>query len=136
MGTRQCISKYEYACYCSNLAVNGLELHELYKQPSTSETWIEQVKNQLLAGATLTEDFHANDILWQLNVLAYNLSANWRMRYKLKKLWQQGHAMFRDRFINLPAKLVQGSRQIARKIYQNYHYKNRWIELVRVLKLS
>ena len=26
--------------------------------------WIEQVKGQAMAGATLTDDFWANDILW------------------------------------------------------------------------
>ncbi|MDZ7400387.1 MAG: IS1380 family transposase [candidate division KSB1 bacterium] len=134
MGIRQWIPKYEYACHCSNLTVDVLELHELYKHRSTSETWIEQVKNQLLAGGTLTDDFHANDILWQLNVLAYNLSV--MMRYKVKQLWRQEHATFRDWFINLPAKLVHGGRQISLKIYQNYYYKNRWIELDRMLQLS
>jgi len=39
-------------------------LHELYKQRSTSETWIEQVKGHTMAGNTLTDDYWANDILW------------------------------------------------------------------------
>jgi hypothetical protein len=134
MGSKQWVPKYEYACYCSNLAVDVLELHELYKQRSTSETWIEQVKNQLLAGATLTDDFHANDILWQLNVLAYNLSV--MMRYKVKKLWRQEHATFRDWFINLPAKLVHGSRQVTLKIYENYYHKDSWTEFDRLLQFS
>jgi len=134
MGSKQWVPKYEYACYCSNLTVDVLELHELYKQRSTSETWIEQVKNQLLAGATLTDDFHANDILWQLNVLAYNLSV--MMRYKVKKFWRQEHATFRDWFINLPAKLVHGSRQVTMKIYENYYYKDSWIEFDRLLQFS
>jgi hypothetical protein len=134
MGSRQWVPKYEYACYCSNLAVDVLELHELYKQRSTSETWIEQVKNQLLAGATLTDDFHANDILWQLHVLAYNLSL--MMRYKVKKLWRQEHATFRDWFINLPAKLVHGSRQVTLKIYEHYYHKDSWIEFDRLLQFS
>jgi len=134
MGTTQWVPKYEYACYCSNLAVEVLELHELYKQRATSETWIDQVKNQLLAGATLTDGFHANDILWQLNVLAYNLSV--MMRYKVKRLWRQEHATFRDWFINLPAKLVHGSRQVTLKIYEHYYLKDKWIEFDRVLQFS
>jgi hypothetical protein len=134
MGCRHWVPKYEYACYCSNLAVDVLQLHELYKQRSTSETWIEQVKNQLLAGATLTDDFHANDILWQLHVLAYNLSV--MMRYQVKQLWRQEHATFRDWFINLPAKLVHGSRQITMKIYANYYYKDKWIAFDRVVQVS
>ncbi len=134
MGKKQVVPKYEYACYCSNLDGDALFLHELYNQRSTSETWIEQVKSQLLAGATITDNFDANDILWQLSILAYNLSV--MMRYKIKNYWRQEHATFRDWFINIPAKLVQTSRQITMKIYNNYYYKNRWIEFERLLLLS
>lgn len=134
MGEKQFVPQYEYACYCSNLALDGFGLHERYKERSTSENWIEQVKNQLLAGATLTDNFHANDILWQLSVLAYNLSV--MMRYKVKKFWRQEHATFRDWFINLPAKLVKGSRYLNMKIYENYYFKDRWTEFEQLLSTS
>lgn len=123
--------EYEYACYCSNLELDALGLHEKYKERSTSETWIEQVKSHLLAGKTLTDNFHANDIIWQLNVLAYNLSVI--MRYPNKKYWRQEHKTFRDWFINLPAKLLGGGRQITMKIYENYYYKDNWINLESIL---
>ena len=126
MGQKLLAPKYEYACYCSNLKGDALDLHENYTQRSTSETWFEQVKSQLLAGATLTNNFHANDMLWQLSVLTYNLSV--MMRYKKKKIWRQEHATFRDWFINIPAVLVNSGRQITMKIYDHYYYKNRWIE--------
>jgi len=125
------VPEYEYACYCSNLEGNAFFLHEIYKQRSTSETWIEQVKSQLLAGKTLTDDFHANDILWQLNVFAYNLSV--MMRYRIKQLWRQEHETFRDWFINLPAKLVKGGRVITAKLYKHYYYKDIWIRFEKVL---
>lgn len=118
---------YEYACYCSNLSEDAVALHELYKQRSTSETWIEQVKSQLFAGKTFTDDFHANDILWQLSIFAYNLSV--MMRHKIKKYWREEHATFREWFINIPAKLVKGSRYLQMKIYENYYYKKQWSEL-------
>jgi len=133
MGKAQLVPKYEYSCYCSNLDGDAVFLHELYNQRSTSETWIEQVKSQLLAGATLTDDFHANDILWQLSILAYNLSV--MMRYRLKNIWRQEHVTFRDWFVNLPAKLVTGGRQITMKIYKDYYYKQKWIEFEQVLIL-
>lgn len=125
------VPEYEYACYCSNLEGNAFYLHEIYKQRSTSETWIEQVKSQLLAGKTLTDDFHANDILWQLNVFAYNVSV--MMRYRIKQLWRQEHETFRDWFINLPAKLVKGGRVITAKLYKHYYYKDIWIRFEKVL---
>jgi hypothetical protein len=123
-GQRQLVPEYEYACYCSNLDVDAALLHENYKQRSVSETWIEEVKSQLLAGKNLTDDFHANDILWQLQVLAYNLSV--MMRYSSEEFWRQEHKTFRDWFINVPGKLVCSGHRLTLKIYEHYYFKNRW----------
>ncbi len=134
MGQKQFVPKYEYACYCSNLDNTAVELHENYKERSTSETWIEQVKSQLLAGATLTDDFHANDMLWQLSVLAYNLSV--MMRVPAKTYWKQEHATFREWFISIPALVVKGGRRVTLKIYKQYYFKERWIKFEHILATS
>lgn len=67
------IPVYQNACYISTYELVAAGLHEIYKQRSTSETWIKQAKGQAMAGATLTNDFWANDKLWQLIVFAYNI---------------------------------------------------------------
>ena len=126
LGKIQLVPNYQYACYCSNEDEDAIGLHEKYKERSTSENWIEQVKNQLLAGKTLTNSFHANDILWQLNVLAYNLSV--MMRYKVRKFWSEEHNTFREWFIELPAKIITSGRQISMKIYHNYYFLDKWKE--------
>ena len=64
-GQKQIVPVYQYVCYISIYDMDAVGLHELYKQRSTSETWIEQVKGHTMAGITLTDDFRANDILWQ-----------------------------------------------------------------------
>ena len=56
--------------------------------------------------------------------MAYNLSV--MMRYNVKKLWNQEHATFRDWFINVPGKLVRGSRYLELKIYKYYYFKDKW----------
>ena len=130
-GQTEQVPIYEYACYCSTLELKGDGLHEKYNERSTSENWIEQVKNQLLAGKTLTNDFHANDLLWQIGVFAYNLSV--MMRYKVKKYWQQEHNTFREWFIDLPAKILTGGRQIKMKIYKDYYFRDDWENLERLM---
>jgi len=131
-GQKQRVPIYQYACYCSDLDKDAFELHQIYKKRSVSETWIEQVKSQLLASKTLTDDFHANDILWQLNVMAYNLSV--LMRYKIKKSWNEEHATFRAWFINVPGKLVKKSRYLELKIYENYYFKDKWSQFEELLQ--
>ncbi len=130
-GRRLYVPEYEFACYCSNLDIDAALLHEKYKERSVSETWIEEVKSQLLAGKNLTDNFHANDILWQLQVLAYNLSV--MMRSKSEPFCRQEHKTLRDWFINIPAKLVTSGHQLTLKIYEHYYFKNRWMELDKLI---
>lgn len=126
------IVDYDYFCFCSNLEEkNALDLHNLYKPRAESENWIEQVKNQLLAGKTLVDDFWSNDIFWQLSVMAYNLSI--RMRIKVKKWWRQEYNTFRDWFVMLPGELITSGRKLILKMYEHYYYKEQWMQFDAVL---
>ena len=125
-GEKTMVGEYEYFCYCSNLKEkDGKELHELYKLRSESENWIEQTKNQLHASQTLTDNFSANDILWQLAVLGYNLSV--MMRYETdSNIWRQEHLTFFRWFINVPGKVVRTARKVTVKMSRHYWYASRW----------
>ena len=127
---------YEYFCFCSNLInQDGKTLYELYKKRSESENWIEQTKNQLHASQTLTNNFSANDILWQLSVLGYNLSI--AMRYEAdEKIWRQEHLTFFRWFINVPGKLIKTARKVTVKMSSHYWYSNQWIDFERRLECT
>ena len=80
------------------------------KQNLRSETWIEQVKGYTMAGNTLTDDFWANDILWQLSVFAFNIS--------------------------VPAKITRSGHHIELKMYEHHFYKDAWEELDRLIEAA
>lgn len=128
------IPVYQYVCYVSSYEMDAVELHEVYKQRSTSETWIEQVKGHTMAGNTLTDDFWANDILWQLSVFAYNISV--MMRQKKDKYKKQEHRSFIDWFISVPAKITRSGHQIELKMYEHHFYKDDWEELDRLIEAA
>jgi len=118
--------KYEYFCYCSNLkGLNAEKLHSLYGARAESENWIEHTKNQLHASQTITDDFHVNDILWQLAVLGYNLSV--MMRYEADyKIWKQEPLSFMRWFINVPGKVVHSARKVFVKMSAHYWDASKW----------
>lgn len=126
LGKKQIVPVYQYVCYASNMDLDAIKMHEVYKQRSTSETWIEQVKGQAMAGATLTDNFWANDILWQLSVFAYNLSV--MMRQKKNKFRRQEHGTFIDWFVAVPAKITRSGHQMELKLYEHHFYKADWEE--------
>ncbi len=134
LGEKQIVPVYQYVCYVSNLGMDAILLHEVYKQRSTSETWIEQVKGQAMAGATLIDDFWANDILWQLSVFAYNLSV--MMRQKKNKYKRQEHRTFIDWFVAVPAKITRSGHQTELKLYEHHFYKADWEELDKLIEAA
>ena len=134
LGEKKTVPVYQYVCYVSSYDVDAVELHDLYKQRSTSETWIEQVKGHTMAGNTLTDDFWANDIFWQLSVFAYNISV--MMRQKKDKYKRQEHRSFIDWFISVPAKITRSGHQIELKMYEHHFYKADWKELDRLIEAA
>jgi hypothetical protein len=133
-GESKTVPVYQYACYISTYELDAAELHKIYKQRSTSETWIEQVKGHVMAGATLTGDFWANDILWQKSVFAYNISV--MMRQKKDKFKRQEHRTFIDWFISVPAKIIRSGHQTEIKMYENHFYKADWQEIDRLVEAA
>jgi hypothetical protein len=125
-GKIEMLPVYEYFCYCSNLkGLTAIKIHLLYGERAESENWIENTKNQLCAGQTITNDFHVNDILWQLSVMAYNISV--LMRYEADyKTWRQEPKTFREWFIMVPGKVVTNGRDTVVKMSKHYIYKNEW----------
>jgi hypothetical protein len=158
LGQKQIVPVYQYVCYASSYDMTAIELHELYKQRSTSEfcderdqsklvlnwqakkqnlhckTWIEQVKWHTLAGSTLTDDFWANDTLLQLSVLVNNISV--MMRQKKNKFIRQEHRSFIDWFIAVPAKITISGHQIELKMYEHHFYKDDWEELNKLIEAA
>jgi len=133
-GESRIVPVYQYACYISTYELDAAGLHKIYKQRSTSETWIEQVKSHAMAGATLTSGFWANDILWQLGVFAYNISV--MIRQKKSKFKRQEHRTFIDWFISVPAKITRSGHQMELKLYEHHFYKADWEELDRLVEAA
>ncbi len=138
LGEIYIVPVYKYICYISSYDMDAIQLHELHKQLSTSEfcderdqskfilnrqtkmqnlnskTWIEQVKGQAMVGAILTNDFWANNILWQLSFFAYNLSV--MLSQKKSKFKPQEHRTFIDWLISVPAKITNTGHQMELKL--------------------
>ena len=72
----------------------------------------------------MVDDFWANDIFWQLSILAYNLSI--RIRIKVKNWWRQEYNTFREWFVLIPGEIVKKGRQLYLNIYEHYYYKEQW----------
>lgn len=122
------VRDYSYFCYVTNIEESPLYLHRLYGDRGEGENWIEAVKNQLYAATILTKGFWANEALFLLSVLAYNISV-WMRRLTDKKAWRQEPLSFRLWFIQLAGKFTSSGRIRYLKMYSSYYYKSWWSEI-------
>jgi len=119
------VPKYEYTCYVTNLDQAPIEIYRLYKDRGECENWIAAVKGQLNAGTTVMQRFWGSNVLWNLAVLAYNLTI-W-VRYQTNRnIWRQEPATFRSWFIRVAGKPVWNSREYRVKIPRDYQYRDIW----------
>lgn len=84
-----------------------------------------------MAGGTLTQDFWANDILWQLAVFAYNISV--MLRQDKEKFKRQEHRTFKEWFVEVPAKITHSGRSVELKMYENHFFREDWQEMEALL---
>jgi len=122
------VRDYSCFCYVTNIEESPLYLHRLYGDRGESENWIESVKNQLYAATILTKGFWANEALFLLSVLAYNISV-WMRRLTDKKAWRQEPLSFRLWFIQLAGKFTNSGRVRYLKMYSSYYYKSWWSKI-------
>lgn len=119
---------YDFLCFCTNLEEAPIEIYHLYKDRGECENWIEAVKNQIGAGTALTQDFWANDALWQLGVFAYNLTI-WMRFLTCKKSWRQEPNTFRNWFIRAAGRLINHARRLTLKLQKHYYYEKDWMSI-------
>jgi len=122
------IPEYDYTCYVTNLQEAPLEIYHQYKDRGECENWIAAVKGQLNAGTTIMDHFWGSDVLWNLAVLAYNLTI-WIRYLTDRKIWRQEPATFRSWFICVAGKLISHSRQNKLKMPRDYYYRDNWWQL-------
>lgn len=124
--------RYDYFCYVTTENYTPWQTHKSYGERATSETWIDDAKNQLGLAHLKTDSFFANAALFQCAILAYN-TLRWMAlssgNEQLKK-WEP--ESIRVYLIQTAGKLLTGGNQLHIKLpFHNLHPKpwQAWLDL-------
>ncbi|MCI5147379.1 MAG: IS1380 family transposase [Candidatus Electrothrix sp. AR3] len=126
------IKNYDYFCYVVTDCSTPWQAHKQYGQRATSETWIEEAKNQTALAHMKTDDFWANSALFQSAILAYN-TIRWMALLSgntLLRRWEP--ATVRTFLIRMAAKFTTGSNQQTLTIPDRMLYTAQWNDWVAV----
>ena len=113
-----CEGRYEVVV--TNLRLNAENIWRLYNKGAIVEQVIDEIKNDFVATGIRTNDFWANDALFQTGLIAYNLF-NCIRRLTLPK-WLRTARIKRISLLlfRLPANVVSRSRQLWIKIKRDH----------------
>ncbi len=120
------IEHYEYFCYVTTEPLSPWQAHRTYGERATSETWIEEAKNQMGLAHLKTHHFLANAALFQCAVLAYN-TARWMALLSGNATLQRWEPQtIRTFLIRVAGKLLTGSNQLRIKLPRRHLYTRVW----------
>jgi hypothetical protein len=112
-----------YEVVVTNLHLNAENIWRLYNRGAVVEQVIDEIKNDFAATSIRTDNFWANDALFQTGLIAYNL-LNCIRRLTLPK-WLRTARIKRIGFLllNIPANVVRRSRQLWVKIKRDHPFR-------------
>lgn len=119
---------YNYFCYCTNMTIGAYQGYKFYGKRGTCENWIEAVKNQMFAGMIVTQNFWTNDFLWNLSVLAYNVSV-WMRYLTSTRTHREEPDTFRYWFIKVAGKVIERGHKLILQVSECLAELPRWIRL-------
>jgi len=126
------IKSYDYFCYVVSEGLTPWQTHKRYGERTTSETWIEEAKNQMALSHIKTDSFLANAALFQCAILAYNAVKWMALSSGDSTLLRWEIQTVRTFLIRVAGKLITGSRQLKLKVPERCLYPQQWKSWVEV----
>jgi hypothetical protein len=122
--------EYDHDFYVTNLELNANEAVDFYKKRGTCENYIKESKYDMGIGKMILNSFWANEAIFQIQMLVYNLFLMFKQEHLSENDYWQQIKTFRLKYIFVAAKIVKTGRQKIMKISKDYRYKEVFIEKV------
>ena len=116
-------NEYEYAFYTTNTADEAVNVAISYEKRGNSENYIKEAKYDMNVGSILLKSFWANEAIFQLSMLCYNVFLLFKTDNTSPKEYRQQIKTFRLKYIFVAAKIIKTARQVVMKICNDYPYK-------------
>ena len=115
--------EYEYFFFVTNTALESEEVVVFYEKLGNSENYIKEAKYDMAVGHLLLKSFWANEAVFQLMMLAFNLFLLFKFDSLSVAEYRQQIKTFRLKYVFLAAKIIKTARNVIMKLSFNYPYK-------------
>ncbi|HRD02838.1 MAG TPA: transposase [Candidatus Saccharicenans sp.] len=106
-----------------------------YRQRGQAENLIRELKEGYGLNHILSEDFLANAVFFQLQLLAYNLVEVFKYTYLSPTWWPLRIKQLRFRLLNIAGLVVHHARQTVLRLSVHYRYINTFRQVFQRLQI-
>lgn len=100
---------------------------EIYEKRGNCENYIKESKYDMNVGNLILHSFWANESIFQLMMLTYNIFLLFKMPYMAVKEYRQQVKTFRLKYVFLAGKIISAVRYKILKLPEQYPYKDIYI---------
>ena len=114
---------YDYFFFVTNTEQSSEEVVEFYEKRGNCENYIKEAKYDMAVGHLLLQSFWANEAIFQLMMLAYNLFLLFKIDFTRETEYRQQIKTFRLKYIFLAGKIIRTARSVVMKLSEKYPYQ-------------
>lgn len=116
-------AEYEYFFFVTNAALLSEKVVISYEKRGNAENYIKEAKYDMAVGHLLLKSFWANEAVFQMMMLSYNLFLLFKFDSLSVAEYRQQIKTFRLKYVFLAAKIIKTARYVIMKLSENYPYK-------------
>jgi hypothetical protein len=115
---------YDYFFFVTNdMEMSSEEVVEFYEKRGNCENYIKEAKYDMAVGHLLLQSFWANEAIFQLMMLVYNLFLLFKMDFAGETEYRQQIKTFRLKYVFLAGKIIRTARSVIMKLSEKYPYR-------------
>ena len=116
--------EYEYFFFVTNTELPSEKVVISYEKRGNSENYIKEAKYDMAVGHLLLKSFWANEAVFQMMMLSYNLFLLFKFDLLGISEFRQQIKTFRLKYVFLAGKIIRSARYIVMKLPAKYPYQD------------
>jgi hypothetical protein len=127
--------EYTYRLYVTNTDWSRHKVVRFYRKRGNAENVIRELKEGYAADHILSEDFLANAVFFQLQLLAYNLVEVFKYAHLDRSWWRLRIKQLRYRLLNIAGVVARHARRTVLRLSLHYRYVETFRRIFRLLQV-
>lgn len=116
-------SEYDYFFFVTNTDLESEAVVLSYEKRGNAENYIKEAKYDMSVGHLLLKSFWANEAVFQMMMLSYNLFLLFKFDCLDVSEYRQQIKTFRLKYVFLAAKIIKTARSVIMKLSSKYPYQ-------------